>query len=310
MTTSDYSTSLLPQGGSQILPSGEFVAVDSEVSTESRTRQTLHQLDLGTMRYMSYFFSQYFRSPLFLGLALALSYLSLPCAVAVDLPDVKTPTTQSGAVTTNSEPLATGPRLLSSDPVLSGHARGGQPVNAQNRKPQQGLGPEQPRPEPYLPGQVDVYRISTWPQGVQWRPPLPLPLQVTREFAPPAQRWLAGHRGVDLAAPSGSPARSPVDGVVTFAGYVVDRPVVTIQHRTGFKSSLEPVSTTLQRGSRVSQGQVVGYTTGAKTCPDCLHWGVRDRAGRYVDPLNIPEIRPAVLLPWSVGGRTVTSWVR
>lgn len=136
--------------------------------------------------------------------------------------------------------------------------------------------------------------------------PGPEPL---RYFAPPPERWLAGHRGVDLAAVTGVEVRSPAPGRIAFAGWVVDRPVLTIDHGGGVVSSFEPVSTHLKQGETVAAGDVVGVIGtradgAAPHCaPSCLHWGVR-RDGRYVDPLDfLSDRRPSVLLPL-VGGRT------
>ena len=63
-----------------------------------------------------------------------------------------------------------------------------------------------------------------------------------RAFDPPAKPWLSGHRGVDLqAAHDGAPVTSPAAGTVSFVGVVVDRPVITIDHGDGLRSSFEPV---------------------------------------------------------------------
>ncbi|WHF23931.1 hypothetical protein QJS66_06860 [Kocuria rhizophila] len=47
-----------------------------------------------------------------------------------------------------------------------------------------------------------------------------------------SQKWLPGHRGVDLSAPPGSSLRSPA-GVVSFSGVVVDREVPRSTAETG-----------------------------------------------------------------------------
>lgn len=138
------------------------------------------------------------------------------------------------------------------------------------------------------------------PRGWQWplqpRPP------VIRPFDAPEQRWSAGHRGVDLAGPSGAPVRSPAAGTVVFVGVVVDRPVLTIAHADGLRTSLEPVVASAHRGDRVAAGQVVGRLAGGPShCSPamCLHWGVR-LGEDYVDPLSlILDRRPSILLPFS-----------
>lgn len=140
----------------------------------------------------------------------------------------------------------------------------------------------------------------------EWSWPLdPLPA-VLRRFEKPPQKWKPGHRGVDLSvAAVGSAVLSPADGVVSFAGTVVDRGVLSIDHGDGRVSSFEPVTTTLSKGQPVARGDVVGTLSaplagrslGGHCGRPCLHWGVRV-AGDYVDPLSfVLDRRPSVLLP-------------
>ena len=114
------------------------------------------------------------------------------------------------------------------------------------------------------------------------------------------QRWGSGHRGVDLSARPGQPVLAPEAGVVSFAGTVVDRGVVTVTHAGGLRSSLEPVSWSVRRGQPVARGQVVGSVAGnpGHCAPaTCLHWGLR-RGEAYLDPLRWVVGRgPVVLLP-------------
>lgn len=132
-----------------------------------------------------------------------------------------------------------------------------------------------------------------------WQWPLsPRPL-VLRDFDPPPKPWLSGHRGVDLGAASdGAHVTSPAAGTVSFVGVVVDRPVITIDHGNGLRSSFEPVASILAPGSAVAAGQPVG-TVLPGHCPaaPCLHWGVR-RGDDYVNPLQfVMDLRPSILLP-------------
>lgn len=132
-----------------------------------------------------------------------------------------------------------------------------------------------------------------------WAWPLsPRPV-VVGEWAPPAQRWSRGHRGVDLDAGRGASVRAPAAGTVSFVGFVVDRPVLTLDHGGGLRSSFEPVESDLVTGERVRRGQVVGVLRGRGHCTPgtCLHWGVR-RDGDYVNPLQfVGALEPSVLLP-------------
>lgn len=82
------------------------------------------------------------------------------------------------------------------------------------------------------------------PYVPEWSWPLaPVP-EVLRPFEKPPQRWKRGHRGVDLATRAsgvggvggvGGSVRvlSPADGIVSFAGIVVDRGVLSIDHGDG-----------------------------------------------------------------------------
>ncbi|GAB5079521.1 M23 family metallopeptidase [Arthrobacter sp. AD-310] len=131
-----------------------------------------------------------------------------------------------------------------------------------------------------------------------WEWPLVPRPRVLRPFDPPPKPWLSGHRGVDLAAPSdGSAVMSPAAGTVSFAGVVVDRPVITIDHGGGLRSSFEPVDSTLAVGEVVAAGQVIGTALPGHCPVPCLHWGVR-RGEDYINPLQfVMDLRPSVLLP-------------
>lgn len=140
------------------------------------------------------------------------------------------------------------------------------------------------------------------PAGVLpgYRLPLDPPAPVVHPFRAPADRWSAGHRGVDLAADAGAAVLAPGDGFVSFAGQVAGRPVLTLTHPGGRRSSLEPVIASVELGQAVVAGQVVG-TLGdgalSHCAPaSCLHWGVRaDQT--YLDPLSLlPGSGPVVLL--------------
>ncbi len=120
-----------------------------------------------------------------------------------------------------------------------------------------------------------------------------------RRFDPPEKPWLSGHRGVDLqAAYDGAPVTAPAAGKVSFVGFVVDRPVVTIDHGNGLRSSFEPVESTLRTGDAVAEGAMVGRVlSGHCASTPCIHWGVR-RGDEYLNPLAfVMDLRPSILLP-------------
>lgn len=124
----------------------------------------------------------------------------------------------------------------------------------------------------------------------------PVPGALTRRFDPPAVPWGAGHRGVDLEAAPGDEVRSPAAGVVSFAGVVVGRGVVTVRHPDGLRSSLEPVTAAVRAGDVVAAGDLLGTLEPGGTHLG-VHWGVRD-GEVYRDPLGLlPAAGPVVLLP-------------
>jgi len=131
-----------------------------------------------------------------------------------------------------------------------------------------------------------------------WSWPVAPPHPVVRPFAAPEHAWSPGHRGIDIGAAPGTPVTAPDDGVVRFAGTVVDRPVLSITHADGVVSSLEPVTSDLSSGEAVSRGSTVGIVVaGHSSDADAVHLGARID-GEYVSPLlMLGSGRPSVLLP-------------
>ena len=115
------------------------------------------------------------------------------------------------------------------------------------------------------------------------------PFHVARLFDRPDAPWAAGHRGIDVLATQGEQVGSPGAGVVAFAGTVVDRGVVTVDHGGGLVSSVEPITATVAVGDRVEAGDPLGVVSGepGHCAPrTCVHWGVRFH-GEYVNPLDV-----------------------
>lgn len=133
--------------------------------------------------------------------------------------------------------------------------------------------------------------------GVEsWAWPVDTPRSVLRPFIAPATPYAAGHRGIDIRAPAGT-VFAPADGVVHFAGMVVDRPVLSIDHGSGVLSSYEPVTSTLNAGDQVSRGDPIGVVLPGHCASLCVHFGVRVD-GEYVSPLAwLGGIPHSVLLP-------------
>jgi len=122
---------------------------------------------------------------------------------------------------------------------------------------------------------------------------------VVNGFDPPAVRWSAGHRGVDLLGRTGQTVRSSLAGRVTFAGPLAGRGVVVVDHG-GVRTTYEPVSARVEVGQRVTAGAALGELQGASShCLPraCLHWGlVRDET--YLNPLVLVGAGPIRLLPF------------
>jgi murein DD-endopeptidase MepM/ murein hydrolase activator NlpD len=122
---------------------------------------------------------------------------------------------------------------------------------------------------------------------------------VVRRFDQPDQPWLAGHRGVDLAASVGQVVQSPAAGTVTYAGRIAGRGVLVVTHPGGLRTTLEPVSTTVTVGSAVAAADPVGIVSAEPShCAPatCVHWGVL-RGPTYLDPLTFVGRGRVVLLP-------------
>jgi murein DD-endopeptidase MepM/ murein hydrolase activator NlpD len=122
----------------------------------------------------------------------------------------------------------------------------------------------------------------TWPTGT--------PAEIVRAFDPPAARWAAGHRGVDLRHTAGAPIASAAEGVVTFAGSVGGRGVISLRHGDGVVTTYEPLVPVVRAGDVVPAGATIGILagTGSHCAPAaCLHWGARRRPHEYVDPMSL-----------------------
>lgn len=109
----------------------------------------------------------------------------------------------------------------------------------------------------------------------------------------PVHRVYRPHTGVDYAAPKGTPVRAVADGVVTFRGWGGGGGnTLKIKHAgnlvTGYLH-LSKFAAGINKGSRVSQGQVIGYvgSTGTSTGPhlDYRIW----KNGTPINPLKVPQ---------------------
>ncbi|SDF35695.1 Peptidase family M23 [Blastococcus aurantiacus] len=133
--------------------------------------------------------------------------------------------------------------------------------------------------------------------AARWTAPLPGEPAVTRPFEAPAHAYGPGHRGADLGGAAGTPVLAAGDGVVVFAGMVAGRPVVSIDHADGLRTTYEPVDPVVGAGQRVARGSPIGtLVVGHAGCPAeaCLHWGLR-RGDTYLDPLQLLAVRVRLL---------------
>ena len=102
----------------------------------------------------------------------------------------------------------------------------------------------------------------------------------------------AGHSGMDIAAPDGTPVKAPAGGVVTFASpdLYLTGGTVLLDHGHGVSSNFLHLSRIDVRvGDRIEPGQVIGAVgaTGRATGPH-LHWGMNWFDTR-IDPLLVLE---------------------
>jgi hypothetical protein len=110
---------------------------------------------------------------------------------------------------------------------------------------------------------------------------------IVRPFAAPQTRYGPGHRGADLAAPSGTSVVAAGDGVVAFAGDVAGSRHVVIAHAGGLKTGYSFLSgIDVASGARVKRGTRIGTTggSGAEHGAGALHFSLRINDD-YVDPM-------------------------
>ena len=122
--------------------------------------------------------------------------------------------------------------------------------------------------------------------------------RIVKAFNPPPKPWMAGHRGVDLAAPTGTLLFAPADGVISFAGKVAGKSVVTIRHGE-LTSTFEPAVTKFSVGVSVKQGQNFAHVEGGSDhCKNtCVQWGLKRKNRTYANPVGMTARRRIVLKP-------------
>lgn len=116
-------------------------------------------------------------------------------------------------------------------------------------------------------------------------------------YHPVLKEWRA-HRGIDYGAPTGTRVRATADGVVQLAGRQNGYGnIVVIQHHGAYSTAyghLSGFSRGLRKGSRVSQGDIIGFVgmTGLASGPH-LHYEFRVN-NEQRDPLRValPTAQP------------------
>lgn len=116
-------------------------------------------------------------------------------------------------------------------------------------------------------------------------------------FHPLLKNWRQ-HTGVDFAAPRGTPIWSTADGTVEYAGVKGGYGnVIEVRHSGGITTlygHLSGFGSGIRRGTRVSQGQTIGYVgaTGWATGPH-LHYEFKV-SGIHQDPQRValPKAEP------------------
>jgi len=114
----------------------------------------------------------------------------------------------------------------------------------------------------------------------------------------PVTKSVSAHRGIDYAAPYGTPAVSVGDGTVIQAGWNGPYGLsVMVRHNDVYVSRyghFQSLPKGIRVGAKVKQGQIVGYVgaTGQATGPH-LHYEIH-KYGSYVNPfrLEVPPGKP------------------
>lgn len=112
----------------------------------------------------------------------------------------------------------------------------------------------------------------------------------------PVLKYFRPHNGVDYGAPIGTPVMTTADGVIVEARYKPgEGNFIRVRHSSRIDTCylhLSRYAKGLKKGTRVTQGDVIGYVgmTGLATGPH-LDYRVSDN-GKWLDPLKLKSITP------------------
>lgn len=130
---------------------------------------------------------------------------------------------------------------------------------------------------------VSAHATSLAPD-VPWLWPVEGEHSIRLDYQAPLTEYSRGHRGIDLAADVGREVRAPAAGIITFAGAIAGRGVLSMRVDS-LLLSFEAVSPVVSEGDEVFRGQVIATVAIGSHCDECLHVGVR-RNGLYLSPLR------------------------
>jgi murein DD-endopeptidase MepM/ murein hydrolase activator NlpD len=118
----------------------------------------------------------------------------------------------------------------------------------------------------------------------------------TKKRFHPVLKYFRPHYGVDYGAPVGTPVMTTADGVVVEARYKAgEGNFIRVRHSSRIDTCylhLSRFAKGLKKGTRVTQGDVIGYVgmTGLATGPH-LDYRVSEN-GKWLDPLKLKSITP------------------
>jgi hypothetical protein len=134
--------------------------------------------------------------------------------------------------------------------------------------------------------------------GMRWEAPTggsyawPVVGPVIHGFELPNGPYGAGHRGIDIAAPFGTPVHAAEAGTVSFAGWVAGALFVSVDHPDGYRTTYSWLSgVSVHKNDVVVRDQVIassGHGHPEVPSPTHLHFGVR-LGTRYLDPMLFLE---------------------
>lgn len=114
----------------------------------------------------------------------------------------------------------------------------------------------------------------------------------------PVYGYSRQHKGIDFAAPSGTPIKAAADGAVEFAGWKGGYgKMIVLKHWGSYSTAyghMSRIASTMRRGIKVRQGDVIGYvgSTGVSTGPH-LHYEFRiGKAQANPRAIAMPEAPP------------------